>query len=78
MVRMSILVEISYKHFRIHINGLLHQSIRLKDIVGIQSFIVGTRYFIEYTTKYGVIESDYDNRGMWEEILKQLAKINII
>jgi hypothetical protein len=66
-------------HLRVKINGLLHFSISLDQLVGIQSWIVASgSYRIVYYTKTGKITCEYDNRNNWELILRGLEKIDII
>ena len=72
-------VVTSFTHLRIYINGLLHFSVILDELVGIQSWIVSQRsYRIEYYLKSRKIICEYDSRQTWESILKGLHEIDII
>lgn len=75
------LVEVSVGpcEIAVLIKGLPHLLLRRSDIVGIQSYIwrVGTRapiYVLEFSTTNGhEICSDYDERPLWEAILRALG-----
>ena len=76
---MSVEVKIKYTHLRIYIDGLLHSSIKVDEIVGIQSYLHGKqKYYINYTTKTNTVETMYVKKCIWERILKQLDKLAIV
>lgn len=60
----------------ITINGLTHLRIEQGQIVGYQSWLDGwfkRRYYVEYYLKDGKpILTEYAERGLWKQILKQL------
>lgn len=64
------------------IHGLPHLLLRRADLTGMQAYIknVGVRepvYFIEFTTRHGLIVADYDKRPLWEQILRSLKEAKI-
>lgn len=66
-------------HLRVTISGLMHLSVKLDELVGIQSWIVSNASFrIEYYTKTGKITCEYDDKLKWITILKALQEIDII
>ena len=66
-------------HLRVYIQGLLHLSIRLNDIEGIQSWIVSDKnYRIVYYMRGREIVSEYEKRSNWETVLSGLAAIDLI
>jgi len=70
-------VETNFYQLRIYIDDLLHLSIKLKDLLAIQSW--GHRkdkYIIEYNMKQTTVKSEYQNKKDWQEILKQLSLID--
>lgn len=59
------------------INRLPHLMLRRCDVSGMQAYYktTGVRevlYFIEFTTKNGLIVADYTDRKLWEKILTGL------
>ena len=60
------------------IKGLPHLLLRRQDLSGVQTYWKttgvrgGSLYFIEFTTRNGVIISDYNDRALWEKILAAL------
>lgn len=63
---------------KIYINGLLHLSINRNELLGIQSWLKGTKrrmYYIEFTMRTREILSNYDSRATWAEILKLLDQV---
>ncbi len=72
---------ISNKQIKIFINDILHLSIKQKQLVGIQSWIMGydadRKYCIEYTLKTSVVLSEYDDAEKWKSILDLLNKNDI-
>lgn len=59
---------------RIYINYLLHLNLDMADCKGFQSWIDNTGFYcIEYYGyKANPILTEYEDRGLWEEILKKL------
>lgn len=79
MDNLGIQVFTTLYHLRITISGLLHFSIKLDQLIGIQSWIVSNSSFrIEYYTKTGKITCEYDDELKWTTILKGLELIDII
>lgn len=75
----EILVKVVSDRLRIYINGLLHLSMSISDLVGIQAWKYGTyRFAIEYTFKTTAIETWYVERDVWEAILKGLEPIGLV
>lgn len=72
-------VYLTLSNLRIKINGLLHLSIKLEDLIGIQSWIVSdSKYCIEYYTRGSKILCEYDNKKIWKYILEGIENIEII
>lgn len=64
---------------RIYINDLLHVSLKLSALLGINSWIEGDnqdQYFIEYTLVGGVIQCEYNTEAKWVSVLQELNKLN--
>lgn len=64
------------------IRGLPHLILRRADLTGMQAYIknIGVRepvYFIEFTTRHGLIVADYDKRPLWEAVLRSLKEAKI-
>lgn len=64
---------------RIYIGGLLHLELRAKNHDGLQSWLDGTKkclYYIEFYRKKGrPILLEYENYGVWKDILTKIEKI---
>jgi hypothetical protein len=65
----------------VSIRGLPHLVLRRSEIIGWQSYYrdsgvaKGAIYYIEFTTTTrDLITSNYDDRSLWEEILRALAE----
>lgn len=71
---MNIEVRVENGHLRIVLDGILHFSLKLLGVFAVESYDVEGKYFIKYYTSEGNIETWYLNRGVWEEILRQLKK----
>jgi hypothetical protein len=75
-------IEVSSSDFDLLIkfDGITHLRVSLAQLVGIQSWIQGKnnkKYIIEYSTKTTTIQSEYDDRNKWEQILAELDKLEI-
>lgn len=76
---MSITVKVVSDRLRIFINDVLHLSLDISELVGIQSYHYGDyRFAIDYNMKTTLIETWYVNEEMWKDILAGLAKITIV
>lgn len=58
-----------------NINGLPHLILRRSDVIAMQSYkksigTVETIYYIEFEMKGRQIVCDYDDRSLWEELLR--------
>lgn len=78
----TVQVEVLPCEVAVLIRGLPHLLLRRADLSGMQAYIknVGVRkplYFIEFTTRSGPIVADYDQRPLWETILRQLRAARI-
>ena len=59
------------EELKIYINGLAHMSLRLKGLIGFQSWIDTDEYCIEYYYECGKeIRAAYNDRAKWMKILK--------
>lgn len=75
----DISVKVVSDHLRIYINGLLHISVDISELVGIQSWKFGIyRFSIEYIFKTTSIETWYTEREIWEAILRGFEPIGLI
>jgi hypothetical protein len=73
----KILIKKSY--IKIYIDELLHLSAPKEDIVGFQSYLQGHIYCIKYYLRNNSeILCEYEKRELWEEILKEIDKQNIV
>ena len=75
----NISVKITLEHLRIYINEILHISIKLDEILGIQSWIHSKKsYKIEFYLKKSTILCVYDNFYKWKTILTGIDNLDII
>lgn len=66
-------------YFKIYIDNLLHVSILSADIIGFQSYLEGHKFCIKYYLRNDTkILSEYEQREMWEAILNETDKLNIL
>lgn len=71
----EIKVEVTYYTVGIYINDLLHVRFNRKNYIGLQSWIDGDsqkKYSIEFHFTGHSFYTDYDNKEIWSEILKEL------
>lgn len=64
-------------HLKIYLDGILHLYIKEK-VLGIQSWIMDSEirlYKIEYYLKDNSVTTEYVDKKLWVDILKQLDKI---
>lgn len=64
----------------ISINSIPHLCIRKSHLTGFQGYIKGEQaqvWYIEFYTKYGNFVSEYDNKEIWEQVLKALGEAKI-
>lgn len=75
----EIKVENTFSRIRIKINGIIHVSLPQGDIK-VQTWLAPQKsyYAIEYYTSDGEVLCEYDTREIWEKILKELEKANVI
>ena len=75
---MNVTLKKTLENLNIYIEGLLHVNIPIKEYSGMQSWLEGDNahtYYIEYYLKNGqTILCEYEDRKLWEEILKQIDK----
>jgi len=75
---MDVTIKKTLKNFKVYIKGLLHLTFPINEYSGIQSWSNGDdsyTYMIEYHLKSGKsILCEYEDRQLWEEILKQIDK----
>lgn len=72
-------IEVTFTRIRIKINGVIHLSLPQGDII-VQSWLIPNKsyYAIEYYMGDSVVLCEYDNREIWECILKELENKNVI
>jgi hypothetical protein len=76
---MTISVSIKSDHLRILLDGVLHLSIDIRELVGIQSWKYGNyRFAIEYSLKTTSIETWYVAENVWKEILVGIEELRMI
>lgn len=73
---MNISTKIQGTNLKIYIDKIIHVYLDCNKLTGIQSWISSDGwYYIEF---YGCdIKCAYDSKTLWEEILKQLDKLNL-
>lgn len=73
---MNVILKKTLKNFKIYIEGLLHVNIPIEEYSGMQSWLEGDNvytHYIEFYLKNGQrILCEYEDRKLWEEILKQI------
>lgn len=73
---MNITGKKTLKSFKIYIEGLLHIGIPIEEYSGMQSWLDGDNvytYYIEFYLKNGqCILCEYEDRKLWEKILKEI------
>ena len=65
---------------RVTINSIPHLCIHKSHLTGFQGYIKGEQaqvWYIEFYTKYGNFVSEYDNKDIWEQVLKALGEAKI-
>ena len=75
-------IKVSFKQtvssvFKVYVNNTLHLFIRQKELNGFESWIeTENKFVIQFNFKNGeVMLSEYDNKNIWQEILKNLDNI---
>lgn len=75
-------VEIVVDHYnlRIFIDKVLHLSIKVAPLLGIQAYINqgNANYAIDFHVGKAVVTCEYANRELWEDILNKLLETKII
>lgn len=72
----KVLIDISF--ITIYINDLIHFTIRRDPLIAIQSYKNGhLSYKIEYETNEKTIVTEYNNKEIWEAILKGLGEYHL-
>jgi hypothetical protein len=73
---MNVFIKKTNNQIKIYINDLLHLCIKIDEYIGVQSWIDDYskyRYNINFHFKNNTdILCEYDDRNLWESILKQL------
>lgn len=71
---MEVTTKRSYEQLKVYINNSLHLNIKLKDLIGFQSWIHGDKeYYIEYTFVGSVvITTAYGEKEKWQKVLEIL------
>lgn len=78
--KINIVGSIFKGFLKIHVNELLHFSIKFEDYIGIVSWKVpqlADPYFIEVNTTKGKIMLNYDTLEKWKSILNIFDNINL-
>lgn len=75
----EIKVIIVDKKLRVFFDEIMHLSIDINELVGVQSYHYGDyRFAIDYVMKTTLIETCYTDKQKWKSILDGLAKISIV
>lgn len=75
----TVTAKVLSNKLRICIDGLLHLSIDISELVGIQAFTWSDdRWHIDFITKTNTIECWYTNKQLWEDILKSIDGIDLV
>ena len=82
MARQRVDLQVGPSEIAILINGLPHMILRRQELDAVQSYYktTGVRdalYFIEFTTRHGVVVADYPDRALWENILAKLKDAHL-
>lgn len=74
MIKVTSTCEQDY--LRVYFNGVMHLSLYIGGLVGVQSYVESASWYcIEYTFEKGaMIRSQYDNKEVWSEVLKQIGE----
>lgn len=76
---MNIAVIRKKGYVKIYIDNLLHVSILSGDIIGFQSYLEGHTHCIKYYLRNDTkILCEYEDRKLWEAILNEIDKQNIL
>jgi hypothetical protein len=67
-------IEQSIESLKIKFNGLVFVCIKRDALIGFQSWRENSKYCIEFTCADANILTEYDNRELWERVLKELDK----
>lgn len=71
----KISIKGDYKELKLYINDLLHLQYNKEGHLALNSWIEGYRnqkYVIEFLNEKGFVTLEYDNRPLWESVLKTL------
>ena len=72
-------VKIISNKFRVVINDILHLSVDLSELVGIQSYKYDDcRFCIDYYLKTTQIETWYTKEEEWKAILDGISKLSLV
>lgn len=65
-------IKQSIESIKIMINGLIFLCIKRAEFVSFQSWKENSKYNIEFYTTSKDILTEYDNRELWETVLRKL------
>ncbi len=69
-------LETNFYSLKIFIDNTLHLSLKIKDVVAVHSWIHRqNKYIIEFTLQTTTVKCEYQDKAIWQEILKQLEQI---
>lgn len=71
-------VKIHFGNLRIFINDILHVSVKIREIIGLTSYIISQVWYIEIYTTSSTVEFNYTDIRIWKEVLSQIENIKIL
>lgn len=75
----KVAVKVFSDKLRVYINDLLHLSISIEELVGVESYSWSDdRWHIDFITKTNTIECWYTNKELWESILRGIDGIDLV
>ena len=77
--KVAVTVINKFRHLKIYLNGFLHLSLPLNEVVAIQSYKSGyTLHHIDFYMKTTKVDCEYEKEEVWKDILKELDKIVLV
>lgn len=75
----TVTAKIVSDKLRIYIDGIIHLSIDITELVAIQAYTFNDdRWHIDFTMKTTQVETWYTTRDLWESILKAIDGFDLV